>query len=139
MGLFDFFRKPKATRTPTPPSRTVPRSTCVRFDDDAISCTRTNGLTETVRWSELRVVLIQTTAEGPAADDFFWVLVGREGGCVVPSEAEGCDRLLERLQQLPGFDNKAVILASQCVEEQTFLCWQRPAASEAGPPPARGN
>jgi hypothetical protein len=105
--------------------------TTVEFDAEAVTCTRPNGQRETVRWSELRAVLIQTTADGPAADDLFWVLVGREGGCVVPSEAQGCNRLLERLQQLPGFDNQAVILASQCVEERSFLCWKR---AEGGEP-----
>ena len=97
----------------------------VQFDEEAVTCTRPNGHTECVRWSELRAVLIHTTGDGPAVDDLFWVLVGRDKGCVVPSEAQGCDRLLARLQQLPGFDNKAVILASQCVEEQHFLFWER--------------
>src|SRR5205823_2847608 len=120
MGLFDFFRKPRPAR-PATPARAA-----VRFDEEAVVCTRPNGVTERVRWADLRAVLIRTTAAGPAVDDLFWVLVGRnaESGCVVPSEAVGCDRLLERLQGLPGFDNHAVILASQCVEEQTFRCWE---------------
>jgi hypothetical protein len=119
MGLFDFLRKPKTGHSP------APASAVVRFDEEAVTCTRRNGHTESVRWSELRAVLIQTTADGPAVDDLFWVLVGREGGCVVPSEAQGCDRLLERLQRLPGFDNEAAIQASTCVEERSFLCWER--------------
>jgi hypothetical protein len=118
MGWFDFFRR---TRAP----KAVSASAVVQFDDEAVTCTRPNGNVERVQWSELRAVLIQTTADGPAVDDLFWILVGREGGCVVPSEAQGCDRLLERLQKLPGFDNKAAILAAQCVERQSFLCWNR--------------
>lgn len=46
------------------------------------------------------------------------------------SETHGCDRLLERLRQLPSFDNRAVIEASSCVEERSFLYWERPEAAE---------
>ena len=122
MGVLDWFRKPQPDRQPSP-ARSI-----VQFDEEAVKCTRPNGVTEQVRWSDLRAVLIQTTSAGPAVDDLFWVLVGRnaETGCVVPSEALGCDRLLERLQKLPGFDNNAVIQASQCVEEKSFLCWESP-------------
>ena len=119
MGLFDFLRRSKPTGT------TAPASPVVAFDDEGVTCTRSSGLRESVRWSDLRAVLIKTTADGPAVDDLFWVLVGRNSGCVVPNEAQGCDRLLERLQQLPGFDNRAVIQASSCIEEQSFLCWER--------------
>jgi hypothetical protein len=86
---------------------------------------------ESVRWSDLEIVSIQTTDRGPAVDDVFWVLGGNESGCVVPSESEGMDLLLPRLQRLPGFDNKAVIAAMACAENREFLCWRRPAV--AGP------
>jgi hypothetical protein len=98
MGLLDFLRRQK------PVARTATPSAVVRFDDDAVTCTRSNGHTETVRWSDLQAVIVHTTADGPFSDDLFWVLVAHEGGCVVPSEAVGCDRLLKRLQELPGFD-----------------------------------
>ena len=111
----------------------MPPTSFVEFDEDKVTCTRATGLVESVRWSDLQGVLINTTTDGPACDDFFWVLVGKSSGCVVPSEAEGCSRLLERLQKLTGFDNKAVILASQCVNEQTFLCWERVAEPGAAP------
>jgi hypothetical protein len=117
MGFLDFFRRQRLA--PSAPGAVV------EFDEEKVTCTRQGGLTESVRWADLRAVLIQTTPNGPAVDDLFWVLAAEGSGCVVPSEAQGCDRLLERLQQLPGFDNRAVILASQCTEEQTFLCWER--------------
>src|SRR4029453_146778 len=100
------------------------------------------GLVETVRWAELRAVLIQTTADGPFVDDVFWVLMGEKSGCVVPSEAQGCDALLRRLQSLPTFDNQAVIEAMSCTEKKRFLCWERdvndppPMHRESHPPPA---
>jgi hypothetical protein len=60
----------------------------------------------------------------------YWLLRGKTGGCAVGSEAEGMDGLLERLQQLPGFDNEAVIRAMGSTENATFVCWRR---ADAGP------
>jgi hypothetical protein len=121
MGLFDLFWKRR------PKQQSGPAGAVVQFDEESVICIRPNGVSERVRWIDLRAVLIQTTDAGPFADDFFWVLLGRDvdTGCVVPSEAAGCDRLLERLQNLPGFDNEAAILASKCTEERSFLCWKK--------------
>lgn len=124
MGLFDLFRR----RSPTPSARSV-----VSFDDESVTCRRPGGLVETVRWSDLRAVIIQTTDAGPAVDDVFWVLVGKTSGCVVPSEAEGMNPLLERLQRLPNFDNHAVIAAMASTDNQKFLCWERPVSTEGTP------
>lgn len=115
MGLFDWFRG-----RPTPPTATV------SFDEAGVRCERPSGLVESVRWSDLRVVLIRTTDAGPAVVDVFWVLVGRDSGCVVPSEAVGTNALLERLQRLPGFDNQAFIDAMTSTENREFVCWHAP-------------
>src|SRR4051794_5572709 len=117
MGWFDFFRR----RVPSTPSCAT-----VTFDDDGVTCRRPDGLVEAVRWADLQIVLIQTIDAGPAVDDVFWVLGGGDSGCVVHSEAEGMNLLLERLQRLPGFDNNAVIQAMSCTENQNFVCWKRP-------------
>jgi len=108
------------------PKATAPAHAVVRFDEDGVSCTRpfTPPLTERVRWSDLGAVIIQTAAVQPTR---CWLLLSRngQGGCIIPLDAEGCDRLLERLQKLPGFSNDAVEFASQCVEQPNVLCWER--------------
>jgi hypothetical protein len=58
----------------------------------------------------------------------FWVLNGKISGCVVPAEAMGESEMLDRLQKLPAFDHLAFIEAMSCVEERSFLCWERKAA-----------
>ena len=97
----------------------------VTFDDESMSCRRPGGFVEVVKWSDLHTVLVQTTDAGPAVDDLFWVLVGSESGCVVPSESEGIDLLLERLQRLSNFDYEPLIRAMSCTENREFICWQR--------------
>lgn len=85
-----------------------------------------DGQEESVRWNELRAVLIHTTDDGPFGEDFFWVLFGEGGSGVVVGNAEAVELgLLDRLQELEGFDNQAVIQASFSVEEAWFPCWQR--------------
>jgi hypothetical protein len=80
-----------------------------------------------VAWDDLLEVAILTTADGPFTEDVFFVLVGRGGtGCVVPQGAPEGSQLQERLQRLPGFDNKAVIRAMSSADDATFVCWRRP-------------
>jgi hypothetical protein len=85
-----------------------------------------DGQVEEVRWDQLRAVAIHTTSDGPWGEDFFWVLMGEGGsGCVVGNEVACELKILDRLQELDGFDNQAVILASASVEEAWFPCWER--------------
>jgi hypothetical protein len=101
------------------------RPAAVSFDETAVCCERSDGLVESVQWSDLQEVYLLTTDAGPRMDDVFWVLSGTASGCVVPSEAVGAAELIARLQQLPGFDNRAVIDAMASMERRQFLCWQR--------------
>lgn len=102
------------------------RSAVVILEDDRISCRGRDGRVESILWSDLQGVLIQTTAEGPFVDDAFFVLVGESSVCVVPSEADGAGELLARLRALRGFDHDACINAMTCTEERRFVCWTRP-------------
>lgn len=97
---------------------------------DAVTRVRPDGVEETIRWDDLHEVVIVTTDEGPWQDDVFLMLVAADGksGCVVPQSAEGSQQLLERLQQLPGFDSGAVVEAMGSTSEATFPCWKRSVA-----------
>jgi hypothetical protein len=98
----------------------------VHFDDATITSTfASGGETETVRWDDLQEVGIVTTDEGPTAEDVFWILLGANGRCAVPGGADGMKELLVQLQQLPGFDNGAVIRAMGSTANARFVCWKR--------------
>jgi len=98
----------------------------VTFDGEKILCRRPEGAEETVRWNELGTVLVETNDLGPAAADVFWFLISQDkkSGCAFPPGATGDSELIKRLQELPGFDNEAVITAMTSAENQHFLCWQ---------------
>jgi hypothetical protein len=106
----------------------TPKAT-VSFDERLVTCRRPNGVTEELTWDELVLVEIVTTDEGPFVDDIFYCLYGEQRGCVVPSEAEGCSELVERLTKLPGFNHQAVIDAMCCASNARFPAWQRDPAS----------
>lgn len=97
----------------------------VEITDEAVIVYRPPGRTESVRWDELRIVLVETNDLGPFVDDVFWILVGTKGGCVVPQGIEGEIDLLDCLQALDGFDNEMLIKAMGSHENQRFLCWER--------------
>ena len=97
----------------------------VEITDEAIIVYRPPGRTESVKWRDLRAVLIETNDLGPLVDDVFWNLVGRKGGCVVPLGIEGEQALVACLQALEGFDNEMMITAMQSHDNQRFLCWER--------------
>ena len=82
---------------------------------------------EGVLWDELERVEILTTDEGPYADDFFFLLEGRDGkGVVVSNELAVKHGLVSILQQrLAGLDNKAIIEASGSTQVRRFLVWQK--------------
>ncbi|HKY32491.1 MAG TPA: STM3941 family protein [Candidatus Polarisedimenticolia bacterium] len=99
----------------------------VRLSGPEVLCERPDGTVERVHWADLQSVEVLTTDKGPHAPDVFWVLHGTDGGCVVPQGATGDGELLERLQRLPGFDNKAFIEAMGSSANGRFLCWRKPA------------
>jgi hypothetical protein len=99
----------------------------VTISEQAITCKRPDGTTESVRLDDLQKVDILTTSDGPFAPDVFWLLHGSAGGCSIPQGATGEPELLDYLQTLPAFDNQAVIQAMGSTQEAIFHCWSRPA------------
>jgi hypothetical protein len=121
MGL----RRWLATRFPHWPVNRVAR---VAADDAGLRFVRVSGDQELVPWNEVVRVLIRTTDKGPFDDDVFFVVATTNESLVIPQPAQGCNELLYALQQLPGFDNAAVIDAMGCADNREFLCWERKAS-----------
>ena len=103
----------------------------ITFDVAGVAYTPPCGVVRRVAWADLRAVEVVTTDAGPFADDVFWVLQGAGPLLVIPQSAPGSDALLARLQELPGFDSRAVIAAMSSAGSERFPCWSR--AANAGP------
>ena len=107
----------------------------VSFDDRGYSCRWPGGSVDSIAWDELRGVEIRTTDQGPVQEDVFLVLRSAGGDCVIPQGNESTDRILERLQKLPGFDNHAVLQAMSCSDNATFVCWEAPGGGRSAQKP----
>ena len=97
----------------------------VEFDDELIRLKNPDDSVEEVKWDELKGFDVETNALGPFAPDLFWVLYGDGRGCVIPQGATGCEKLLEKLQDLPGFNNDAFIAAMSSTTDASFEIWRR--------------
>ena len=98
----------------------------VRVTDSDVVCERPDGQTERVAWDDLQTIVLETTDDGPWAPDVFWILAGSAAsGRVIPQGATGDKALLERLQQLPGFNSEEFIRAMGSTSNRKFLCWRR--------------
>ena len=96
----------------------------VTLSDDLIQFE--NGAVASMAISDLAAIVIETNDSGPWGDDVIWHFLGRaEGSCLsIPQNAEGFSPLLERMQRLPGFENKEVIAAMGSTALNSFLCWE---------------
>ena len=101
----------------------------VGFDDETVWCTAPGQARQEIAWADLRCVRVHTTDEGPFQPDVFWHLETDSDACVIyPGGATGSGEVLERLQELPGFDNLALIEAMSSTDNASFTCWQPPSS-----------
>jgi hypothetical protein len=99
----------------------------ISFDDDQITVKYGTGETRSIRWSDLNMVGIRTTDEGPFLEDVYWGLhLNAENPEIVyPQGATGAQELLGELQRrLPEFDNAKLCEAMGCTNNAFFLLWK---------------
>ncbi len=80
---------------------------------------------DSIDWEELVAISVSTTADGkiPLEDDFFFFLEGeREDECIVPNTY--ATQLLPRLQNLPQFDNEALVEAATDESGERRVVWE---------------
>ncbi|MEP7220638.1 MAG: hypothetical protein ABI876_17060 [Bacteroidota bacterium] len=97
----------------------------VEISDAGISCTLPDGERQTVAWSDLKEVAIETNDSGPWGMDFLWVLTGDSSQCIIPQGATGEQELVDHMMAMPGFDYDAFISATTSTDVARFPCWQR--------------
>lgn len=98
----------------------------VTVSESEIVAQRPDGKIERVSIGDLEEVTIVTNDSGPSGADVWWLLVGSKpnAGCAFPGGATGEAKVLEFVQQLPGFNNQAFIEAMTCTSNARFVCWR---------------
>ena len=97
----------------------------LEFSHKSVICRKPDGKTESVNWGDLKQFDVITRITGHETCDLYWVLHGTLNGCVIARGAIGEDKLLERLQKLPNFDNTTFAEAMSCEGNGTFVCWKK--------------
>ncbi len=105
----------------------------VWFDAVRIVRTLPDGRTDSIRWEELREVVLVTTDAVPNAEGVYWMLVGRRGGCGVGAGAVGMRQLQRRLEQMPRFNHSTVVRALASNQNGSHVCWRRNVAPPVSP------
>ena len=98
----------------------------VTVSDSEIINKRPDGVIERVALKDLKQVAIETNTSGPWGADVWWLLTGASphARCAYPGGATGEQSMLQWLQRLPGFDDKAVITAMGSTSNARFVCWR---------------
>jgi hypothetical protein len=78
---------------------------------------------QSLAWSSLIGVAVETTDQGPLMEDVWWHLASKEKVVTYPGEATGTSEMLSRLQKIPAFNNERLILAMGCTDNETFVLW----------------
>lgn len=69
-------------------------------------------------------ISIITTSKGPLYPDLFWMIESTSNITIIPSEGPDED-LLTKVQNMPEFDNEAVIKAMTSTKDEIFVCWEK--------------
>ncbi|MBL8019245.1 MAG: hypothetical protein JNM27_06250 [Leptospirales bacterium] len=78
-----------------------------------------------ISWEDTLGIFIETNDSGPLGMDVIWLVAGENGSIMFPMGAQGEGAALQYFQSLPGFNNKQVIQAMSCSENQTFEVWRK--------------
>lgn len=97
----------------------------VTYDDVGVRGARPGGSVEAIDWRDLESIELVTNSLGPFATDVFWQIRGADRVIGFPMGARGEERILERFQELEGFDNESFIEAMGSTSDAVFLLWRR--------------
>jgi hypothetical protein len=115
LGFLDWFRRRR-------------KGARVVVDDIGVTLHQPDGVIDTITWSDLQEVAVLTTDEGPWVEDVFFALTGSgANGLLITQGADGSQALVERLLELPGFNEQLFIEAMGSTANGKFLCWSRAA------------
>jgi hypothetical protein len=96
--------------------------------DEIVQIEHPKHKTEKVRWDEIHEIWMVTTDDGPVVSDIFMVLIGMEGGCVIPAfDCEGYDQVFDIVSKYKNFNFENYIASMSCAYEERFVVWKKDA------------
>jgi hypothetical protein len=123
--ILSFFKKSKQQDQEV--SKSPYADVKVWYDDERAWVHWPSKEPQSIPWSALIGVAVETTDLGPFVEDVWWHLASKEKVITFPSEATGVGEMLTRLQKIPTFNNEHLIQAMQCTDNKTFILWDHEA------------
>jgi hypothetical protein len=103
----------------------------VTVTDNGIICEHPKRPKESIRWDDVIEIRLLTTSEGPHQPDMWFLFLGAEVGCSVPSETKGFEQVWEVFKQrFPGVDYGAILDAKTSDNQKTLWKKESNQASE---------
>ncbi|WDP92338.1 MAG: hypothetical protein HUN04_22490 [Desulfobacter sp.] len=96
----------------------------VIISEDGLACEHPKRKRESIRWNQITEIRLVTTDEGPLQPDEWYLFLGGEIGCSIPSEAKGFDQLWDVFKtRFPDINYEEIIKASTDNAEITL--WKK--------------
>lgn len=96
----------------------------VVFDDNEICSTDYEKNQLSMKWNEIREIIIITNDSGPWGTDLWWKVISQDKLLLIPNGATGENEIMKRFQRLPDFNNESMISAMQSTRNAEFLVWK---------------
>lgn len=96
----------------------------VVFDDNEICSTDYEKNQLSMKWTEIREIIINTNDSGPWGTDLWWKVISQDKLLLIPNGATGENEIMKRFQRLPDFNNESMISAMQSTRNAEFLVWK---------------
>lgn len=104
---------------------TAPFRTEFRLDRQTLTIKRPFRDSFAVRIDELDEIGIETTDQGPFAEDVFWILKQGPVRLRIGDPHPVFRQLMDSFGSLDDFDWESFADAMSCIENRYFLCWTR--------------
>jgi len=95
------------------------------LDDQTLAVKHPFSRSFSIKLDELDEIGVETTGQGPFAEDVFWVLKRDRMRLRIGDPHPIFEKLMERFSSLEGFDWKPFNEAMTCTDNRYFVCWRR--------------
>ena len=102
------------------------RQVVVTANESGISAVFPDGTVQSISWTDIDCIAIETNDSGPWGADLWWLFEGKSVRVAYPQGVTGELEILGLLPaRFPRFSDKQVILANGCTSNSRFVCWER--------------
>ena len=81
--------------------------------------------TEQIAWTDIEIIKLINTDEGPFAPDIWLTLIGKSSGCMIPQGAKGYEEVYEIVSKYENFDFQKVGESMTCTDNRDFILWEK--------------